>query len=191
MTDLERKDSMGSIMRSAREKHNVTQVEMAKAMNVSRVTVNKWENGLSLPVVDDYFKWFEILNEPIGRVIGKYLYPNSKLTGDYDISEIKAQLHEIIDNHLTDLELREVRFMLSSVYGSRYGFIQLCMANIQSMLGDRQKVANLISHNYKDAVALDKVAFPDAIQPDIEALDKAIEAGRNAYHNGETTYSLL
>lgn len=191
MTDLERKDRMGGIMRSAREKHGITQVDMAKAMNVSRVTVNKWENGISLPVVDDFFKWFEILNEPIGRVIGKYLYPNSKLTDDYDIEEIKTQLHEIIDNHLTDLELREVRFMLSSVYGSRYGFIQLCMANIQSMLGDRQKVANFILHNYKDAIALDKIAFPDEVQPDINALSKAFEAGMNAYHNGKDTYYLL
>lgn len=191
MNDAERKDSLGGIMKEAREKHGMTQVDMAKAMHISRVTVNKWENGISMPVIDDFFKWFEVLQEPIGKVIGKYLHPDNYKNTDVDIDDIKLSLHDMIDNQLTDLELQEVKFMLSGTYGSRYAFVQLCMANIQSMLGDRQKVANFIMHNYKDAVALGKISFPDEVQPDINALAKAFEAGMNAYHNGKDTYYLL
>lgn len=57
--------SIGERITSLRNEHNISQGQIAKALNVSRQAVSKWENDLSSPDTLNLIKLADLLNTDV------------------------------------------------------------------------------------------------------------------------------
>lgn len=57
-------------IKRARKAKGFSQEELAVKLNVVRQTVSKWENGLSVPDADILLQMAELLEVPVGRLLG-------------------------------------------------------------------------------------------------------------------------
>lgn len=71
-------------LKEIREEKGLTQEQLAKAINVVRQTVSKWERGLSMPDVDLLMKIAHVLDCTIDRLLG--------CSENVDMSELAIQL---------------------------------------------------------------------------------------------------
>jgi len=53
-----------------RRKKNLTQTQLAEAIGVSRITINKWETGKSTPSVEMLLKLSEFFNVSVDYLLG-------------------------------------------------------------------------------------------------------------------------
>ena len=69
--------SIGERITSLRNEHNISQGQIAKALNVSRQAVSKWENDLSSPDTLNLIKLADLLNTDVEYLAtGKSLPPS-------------------------------------------------------------------------------------------------------------------
>ena len=55
-------------IRAARVNSSLTQLELAKAINVDRSTVINWENGVSYPTIDKAIQMCTVLNQELDSI---------------------------------------------------------------------------------------------------------------------------
>ena len=60
MNEREFNDTLGAFLRSERKKHNLTLVEMAQKLHISKSAVSYYENGRGVPVyvLVEYARFF-------------------------------------------------------------------------------------------------------------------------------------
>lgn len=68
--------SAATIIREHRSAANVSQVELAKRLNVSQPLVSAWECGKVIPCIDDLVAIEFALKEAKGRILMKVAYPD-------------------------------------------------------------------------------------------------------------------
>ncbi len=61
---------IGSTIRKLREKHNLKQINLANALQVSPQAVSKWEKGHSLPDIDILVKLSRLFNVSVDFILG-------------------------------------------------------------------------------------------------------------------------
>ena len=71
----------GALIRSQRQKLNMTQKQLADQMNLSDKTVSKWERGLGCPDVSLLSELAYLLKVNIENVLNGELSPNNYFTG--------------------------------------------------------------------------------------------------------------
>lgn len=62
----------GDLIRWAREPAGLTQTDVGRAMNISRVQVNRWEAGIYTPTADSFIEachafGFDVVLQPMGE----------------------------------------------------------------------------------------------------------------------------
>ena len=55
----------GNYVCKLREEHNMTQVDLARSLDVSDKAVSKWENGQAFPRIDTFEKLASVLDTTI------------------------------------------------------------------------------------------------------------------------------
>ena len=65
----DRKKILGKKQKKLRGKQ-ITQEELAKRLNFSRQTINNWENGRSVPSVEQLHKYAEMYNVSLDYLFG-------------------------------------------------------------------------------------------------------------------------
>lgn len=179
-------EKIGFLFSKIRAKHNMSQAELAKAMDVSKQTVANWENGITSLSIADAYEIFRILGEnPI-----PYIKELSYEAANSNIEESEKQMaHHNIDC-MTDLELRGFNYLMSGLHGSSpYATWQEIIANLSCPIGDKHTVAMIVAKNYKTEMMLGRVQ--QYVIPDLDALDQAMDAGLDAYVNGRPGYHKL
>lgn len=63
--------SIGEIIKTHRQNHNMSQEELGKKLFVTKQAVSKWENGKTLPDIETIRKLTEILNIPHDEILGE------------------------------------------------------------------------------------------------------------------------
>lgn len=90
-----------------RKKHHLSQVEFAKIAGVTQATINRWENNLIAPTIDNLFNVCEYFHINMGTLICKDLSKleneNSEQNGleskiDNLSEEQKDIINKMIDN---------------------------------------------------------------------------------------------
>lgn len=71
---------LGKILRDLREKHNYTQRELAKALNITPACLSKYETGRSTPSPDMLIKIADTFNVSVDYLLGR-----NSLQFDYNI----------------------------------------------------------------------------------------------------------
>lgn len=61
--------NIGQFIKRLREENNITQKELASKVYVSRQSVSKWENGISLPNLDILLKLGEIFDITVDEIL--------------------------------------------------------------------------------------------------------------------------
>lgn len=77
-------------IKNARKAKGLSQEQMAIELNVVRQTVSKWEKGLSVPDADILMKMADLLEIPVGKLLGINLQDDST----EDMAKELAQLNE-------------------------------------------------------------------------------------------------
>ena len=72
--------TFGKKLSSLRKQANLTQSDLADKLNISRQAITKWENGISLPDLDNIKKLSSIFNISIDELL------------DYKVEEVKLEL---------------------------------------------------------------------------------------------------
>lgn len=65
--------NLGNILKDERIKHNMTQEEIAKLLNVNRVTYTGWESGKHQPKLEDLVNIANIFKTSVDYLLGRYM----------------------------------------------------------------------------------------------------------------------
>lgn len=180
---------LGYLLAKARTNANYSQQEVADKLGVSRNTLANWEEGISSPSFDDIMDIFYAIGETPYPYLNEYLHPNSNVGNKSSYDERRKELHNIIDS-MPNKMIDGLLFLCKGLYGSVYAYIQLCVANAQTTLYDRQIVGKIIRNNYDMNKMRDTLLYTDEITPDLDAFDNALESGSKAVINGHQKYAI-
>lgn len=179
---------IGESMANVRTRKHKTQSEMAREMRISRKTVSNWENGINAPGIDDVLKWFQILNENPTPYLIELLYPNIKDKHHFDIDKARNIICDAIRSYPEDMVMAIFYILFGNHGSSPVAFTQLCAADLQCSIGDRQTVSNIVINNYMRALHRGEITDPDGPTPNMEILMEADKDGREAYIAGQKGY---
>ena len=182
---------IGTALAKARIAAGLSQREMARAIEKNERTVQNWEKGLSSPDCDEIMDWFTACGTSPLAPMQEMLHP---------------ELYRQTTSAMTDEELdaalwayfaqapRIVKEMVLFIVLGRHGsyppavFAEVC-ANLHTPLYSKVNICGQVLDSYKWAVARGTDPVPDEVQPLLDLLRTAYEAGKEASRNGEQAYT--
>lgn len=186
-------ERFADMWRRSREDAGKSQDYMAKALGVSKKTIQNWEAGTSSPSQMKGFEWFRVLGvQPLPYYLD-LLYPDimKNLAEDPSEDHITETLVTAV-SHLGVEQKKKLLYLFLGNHGSSVsGILELMTAHLQSPLRDRINIAQSVSTNYQLATQTGNVIRPDDIQPDLDLLNYSIKRGTEAVINGQSGYSAM
>jgi len=188
--------NLSKVWLDTRTKCGKTREFMGKALNVSDKTIQNWENGFTAPDVISAIDWFKVLGlNPLPYFIS-YLNPNlfdPDKADDADNQVVEDTLNDLV-NHLNIEEKRQLLFLMAGQHGSSFhSQLQMFTAHAHTSMQSRVGVSRTILANYNMEAATDRLVCKKDVGPDLELLEKAVDAGYQAVldgRNGYVPYSL-
>lgn len=178
-------------LRSTRNEAGKSQEFMALELEISRRTVQNWENGVSEPTISQATQWFNLVGKNPVPYLLEYAFPVAEnLSAGDDDKKLRRVLLELIQS-LPEEGIRQLMYLLCGRHGSSpRAIMQLVTAHLQTPLHDRVTQAGVIVRNYEIAKKKGTVTCPDNIQPDLDFLKSALASGENAVINDAREYTL-
>lgn len=172
MTSVEISDRLAQMWRRSREDAGKSQEYMAKALGVSKKTIQNWEDGTSSPAHLKAFAWFDALGVPPLPYYLDLLYPDiMKRLEEDPTEEVITDTLVTAVKHLGFEQKKKLLYLFLGEHGSSVtGILELMTAHLQSPLRDRISIAHSVSNNYRLALQTGNVIRPDDIQPDLDLL---------------------
>ena len=168
-----------------------SQEYMAKALGVSRKTIQNWEEGFSCPSQEKGFEWFIALDlQPLPYYL-EVLYPTEfhNISGTVSDEAIEDALITVIHD-LPPASKRKLLYLLYGDHGSDpIALLELFNAYLQVPLKDRLNLASSTVTNYQVAQSMGNIIHTDHIQPDINVLASSFNKAKEAVMQGKTTYT--
>lgn len=166
---------------------------MAMELGVAKKTVQNWEKGISSPSFFQSLEWFRVLGlNPLPYYVN-CVYPTNTTNVSSDSSD--DEINKAFDELMKDIPMSGKRALLFLFYGkhgsSPNAVVQMMLAHLHTGMKARALHASLISQTYVIEKETNMLACPDNIQPNIEALDKAIESAKQAFINNKTDYAII
>lgn len=187
----ERKQRFAKIWKISRADAGKTREFMAEGLQVSKKTIQNWENGVTAPDFFEGTEWFRVLGlNPIPYYLA-YLFPgmfddNKK---DMNQEEVDHALMLMVSN-LTDREKQELLFLMAGDHGSPwYSLLQMFTAHCHTSLKMRTVTAAIILENYTLEKELGELVCPENILPDDQMLKRAIREARKSVSTGSAGYT--
>ena len=191
MNTLELSDRFAYMWRKSREDAGKSQDYLAKALGVSKKTIQNWENGIGSPSQMMWFQWFDALGLPPLPYYLELLYPSDflKLSTNSSDQEIEKAICDILLS-LPSKYKRELLYILSGIHGSDIcAELDMVTAHLHAPLRERVNVALSIATNYKIAQVHKQDILPDHVQPNINFLEESIFNALDAVYEHKATYS--
>lgn len=185
-------EKFAKLWRTSRENAEKSQDYMAKALGVSKKTVQNWENGTASPSQRIGFLWFKVLGvQPLPYFL-KLLYPEfEELESNEDENAINMALMAL----LKDMPLhskKELLYMIDGEHGSSApALLEMVTAHLQTPMRDRLNIAQSILTNYDIAAATGRIRHPDQIQPNIGILREAVTEAEKSIKTGKESYTII
>lgn len=164
---------------------------MARRINKGKATVQSWECGASSPPADKIMDWFEACGASPLPAMQEMLHP------ELYKEPIQRKSDEDLDEALTEYfrtAPRIVKEMVLFILLGRHGsyppavFAEVC-ANLHTPLQNKVSVCGQILDNYGFAVATGTDPIPWEVQPPVNLLRSAYQAGKEAAKSGEADYT--
>lgn len=193
MNSIEMRDRFASMWRAAREQSGMSQTQAALAIGVSRTTIQNWELGLSCPSQTQGFYYFNALGIQAMPFYLKLFYPNE--FGDICPESPDEQIDKALEVLIRNLPITTKRKILFIAYGdhgsSPPAVVDMICAHLHTPLVARIGVAELIRSNFALAESLDRLVGKDHIMPNMEQLDAAIAAAKDAVDHKAKHYTSI
>lgn len=179
MNNVDIAEKFGKMWKTSRLDAGKSQEYMAKALGVSKKTVQNWEAGYASPSQIMGFKWFEALDVPALPYYLALLHDEfDGVTHNSSDEDVRKALIKLIENMDSDT-VRKVLFLLYGDHGSPIqAIVDLTVAYVHTPLPARIGVADLVVTNYEIASAYK--ATQNHITPNVNYLRKSIEDGKKA-----------
>lgn len=190
MNRMEIAERFAWMWRTSREDSGKSQDYVAKALGVSKSTVQNWENGTSCPNQMKGFEWFQVLGlQPISYYL-QMMYPSIEgISNKSDDKLIEESLITCI-KACTPEQKRKLFYLFFGDHGSSpSGIIELMTAHLHTSLRDRINVALCVAENYEMAQAQGNLVGDDHIKPDMDILRKSLKNGRIAVIQNKNSYT--
>ena len=184
-------DRFATMWQKSRADAGKSQEYVAKALGVSKTTVQNWEQGLSCPNQRQGFEWFKALGLPPMPYYMSLLYPefNSDLSVMND-DQVDVALLALMKDLPTDVK-RKILYIATGKHGSSpLGILELMVAHLQLPLQARVSSAVALRTNYEVAEACHALVGTDEITPNIEVIEKAYAAAKKAVKEQKTSYTI-
>lgn len=68
----------GEVIKSLREKENLSQKDLANILNKSQRAISHYEKGDSQPDINDLIKLAELFKVPVDVIVGRYEIPDKE-----------------------------------------------------------------------------------------------------------------
>lgn len=182
---------IGEMLAKSRIAAGLSQMDMARRLNRGKTTIQNWESGTYSPHADDLMDWFTACGvsplAPVQEMLHPELYRQtaSRMTDE----ELDAAVRAYFD-HAPRIVKEMILFIAMGKHGSYPPavFAEVC-ANLHTPLQNKVSVCGQVLDNYACAVATKTDPLPGDVQPPVELLRTAYEAGRIASQNGEQSYT--
>lgn len=163
-----------------------SQEYMAMGLGVSKKTIQNWEKGVSSPSFFQGAEWFRILGVNPMRYYLEFVYPPNKNEDEYDY--VQKNFDDLINQIPPDCK-EAIWYLFCGKHGSSaYGMLQMMLAHLHAPMKERVSHASAAVHDYELAKEMGALMDSDSIQPDIELLKKAVDAGKQAVLNNQEGY---
>lgn len=184
--------TIADALRSTRNESGRSQEYMAFELGVTRRTILNWESGVSEPSIGQAINWFKLVNKNPLPYLLQCTYPDmDKISHKDDDSKILASLMQII-NDLPAEGVRQLMYLFFGNHGSSpRAVLQMINAHLQTPMKDRIAHGQLVSTNYEIAKRTGTLTRPEHIQPDLDYLNAAIAAAKNAVEKNAKEYSTI
>lgn len=186
-------DRFAAMWRKVRETAGFSQEYMAKALGVSRKTVQNWENGTSCPSQILGLEWFRVCGQQPLPYYLELLFPDEvgQLSSDLSDQQIDTALLAVIDS-LPIESKKKLLYLFAGNHGSSPSCVlDMVTAHLQVPLSNRLTIAETIYSNYDMAAATGSLRDAGSIQPNTATLKKSIDYARNALKEGRDDYSTV
>lgn len=193
MNNIEFADRLANMWRASRAASGKSQDYVAKALGVSKKTVQNYENGTASPSFRTAFEWFDILGVPMYPYIMQLLYPEQieGINADTDITELRHVLNTYV-NELDDLHVRELLYLLYGSHGSSpTGTIDLLTAYLHLPLAERVCITGNILTHFEVSAEVGLLRDTEHVLPRIDTLEKCYKSAKDAVCSGKETYTVI
>ena len=181
MVQMDTKDKFASMWKKSRTDAGKSQDYMAKALGVSKKTIQNWEEGYSCPSQAMGFDWFQALGLEAMPYYLDILFPDTFKGKDKQITdeEVETALISLI-HALRPTDKRKLLFIMYGEHGSSFNeLLEMLTAHFHTPDENRITVAQNVCTNYEVAEATGTIIAPERIRPNIPVLKNAIIKKRN------------
>lgn len=99
--DKQTSKTLGQKIYEARAQKNISQTELAEALDVSRQSISKWETDAALPEIDKLIALSRYFAVPVGTLLGLEEETTSEPLENGELSETQLKMvQEIVDRYL-------------------------------------------------------------------------------------------
>ena len=186
LTEREFNFRAAEILQRWRKEADMTQDQMADAMNCVRRTIASIESGMTNLKLYTIYRYAEITHHAIDIL-------SAELNGIKNTDSASKAAAAIIDriSTFTPDEVLGVFFIFFGDHNSNLrAFIHLCSAYLHLPMRDKHILTALIINCYENAIKTGEVSCPDGFHPDLSLLSHAQEKGREAFLSGKDTYHI-
>lgn len=182
---------IGTALAKARIAAGLSQREIARMIEKNERTVQNWEKGVSSPDCDEIMDWFTACGTSPLAPMQEMLHPELYRQTACDMTD--EELDDALATYF-DSAPRIVKEMILFIVMGRHGsyppavFAEVC-ANLHTPLHSKVNICGQVLDTYKWAVATGADPVPDEVQPPLDLLRTAYEAGKAASQNGEQDYT--
>lgn len=174
----------GSVLKRWREDAGMKQTDLGIEIGYDRVSISKFESGASDWTGYNAMLWATACGLDPYSAWGE-------LAGPEIVTDDRERLCNFIRRGASERLVQCLCFMCLGRHGSDVEAIfEKGVADMQSDMQGRVSSAGLILANYEYARATGRIAVPDGIQPDVEALQRALSLGRSAAFSGAKYYKV-
>lgn len=180
---------IGELLSHARNKKGMTQQDVADVLGVSRRAIQAWEKGEHPIPFAKAVEYFSAIGEPPKPYLHRYMYGEPKKNTKKSREELIERCFEHI-RQLTDHDLECFDWIMSDEHGSSStAYLQKTVADLQSPLGSRLTSCVLITTSYENAKEMGQLTDPNAVQPNVDLLQRAALSAVEAYRKNMNSYA--
>lgn len=192
MNEQDVADRFAAMMLAARHAAGYSQEQAARAIGVSKTTIQNWENGVTSASQKQAFIYFQKMGlQPLPFYLQAFYHAEfNAISANSTDEQIDAALYAM----LKDLPIDTKRKLLFVAYGdhgsSPISVLEMVVAHLHTPLVSRIGVASLILSNFKLARDCGRLVGTDHIMPSLDTFDIAIQRAREAVANRSKRYTI-
>lgn len=110
------KKSLGNRLKKAREKKDLTQIEVSKLTGISNKTISNYENDVSQPDPSTLALFAQVYETSVDYLIGRVDNPKHKVVEKHELPQELANLVDYIeilkDSDISDITPEELKYAI-------------------------------------------------------------------------------